>query len=65
MHDSLPKNIAEIKDSLELESLVRRLLEEGIDDDELDELDDLFAESSSDMRDFGMVFEPQLDEKVL
>ncbi len=45
MNDRLPKNISEIKDPFEFECLVRHLLDEGIEDYELDELDDLFAES--------------------
>jgi len=54
MHEGLPTNIAEIKSPLELESLVRRLLEEGIEDYELDELDDLFTEAPPDMHDLVM-----------
>lgn len=49
MHEGLPTNIEGIKSPLELESLVRHLLEEGIDDYELDELDDLFAKATPDM----------------
>lgn len=60
MHDGLPKSLAEIKNSSELESLVRHLLEEGIDDYELDELDDLFAKSPPDMQDLVMGCAKQL-----